>query len=235
MAVSLARGVMQLTGGRILNTSEVKVTGPVGTIGIRGAVSIVSATPGGAQTSAMVYGKSMTVTGQSGPPQTVTQSNFAITIPGAGQPAGAPTFLTPSMLGQLGAALAPPPGSSGGTSSPPTEGSVQASGSGLTQIVASPLSQGGGFIQTTGGLNQSLINGIAQSVAQATGKQDAYAQALTSPLIAGSLLSQLIGLVGSDTLSVLFNRVRGVETSTTGTVNGQSVTSRPPTARPSRA
>jgi hypothetical protein len=233
MAVSLTRGVFQLAGGRILSTSPVNITTPTGTIGIRGAVGLFSAGADGAMTAAMVYGKEMTVSGQSGPPQTVTQPNFAITVPGPGLPASPPVFLTTQLLTALSGALAPPPGSSGGAAAKPTEQSVQESGGGLTKVVTTPLataSSASSVGLTANGPATSQLQSVAQSVSQTQAitqaSTQAVSQSVTSPLTATALLSNLLQLFGSSSsgISVLFSRIHGNQTSATGTINGGSVT-----------
>ncbi|MBI3513417.1 MAG: FecR domain-containing protein [Proteobacteria bacterium] len=224
MVMSLARGVIQLTGGRIPNSEPVTVNTPTGTIGIRGAVGIVSHIQGGQTKAAMVYGKEMSVRGQSGGPQTVNKPNYVILIAGPGLPASVPVFLTKQQLLEISGSLAPKSGSSGGASSPPSESSVQSSGGGLTQIVTTPTTES--VSMTVVGVNptnNTMLLSLAQSIAQSNATKQ-FAQDATASLTAAAFANQLFALINGDTLTILFSHINGTATSATGTVNGTSVT-----------
>ena len=100
LAVTASTGVFRLIGGRISKTSEIKVTTPSSTLGIRGGIMVFSV-QASATSSIFVYGNQMTVAIAGFPPQTVT-------LPGqivqafAGLPPAPPTFV---VQGSLDAAL----------------------------------------------------------------------------------------------------------------------------------
>lgn len=99
LAVTASTGVFRLIGGRISKTSEIKVTTPSSTLGIRGGIMVFGVTAT-ATNSIFVYGDRMVVTANG-----VTQT---VTIPGqgiqttVGLTPGPPTFV---VQGNLDAAL----------------------------------------------------------------------------------------------------------------------------------
>jgi hypothetical protein len=178
MALTLGKGVMRLVGGQIANSSDVAVTTPTATIGIRGAIGGVSVGGDGSTTAYLAYGKNLSVAGRSGgPTQNVTQGNFAISVK-PGQPASPPVPLSSAVLQTVTAALEPPANSGGGASSKPTEQSVQnstGSGSALNsppptpktpapekQIAKDPVSLVPTTQQSTGTSSQDVTQNASQ-------------------------------------------------------------------------
>ncbi len=96
MAITATRGVFRFVGGSISKTSEVKITTPSSTIGIRGGIATFSVSDTGATTANFLYGISMTMTGQ-GITQTATRNGSRISILPGGRPAP-PLILPPGAL-----------------------------------------------------------------------------------------------------------------------------------------
>ena len=99
LAVNATKGIFRVIGGRISKTSDITVSTPSSTIGIRGGIMIVGV-EATQTTSIFVFGNSMTVTAN-GATQTVTQPGLQVTTL-AGSPPGAPTIV---VQGSLSAAL----------------------------------------------------------------------------------------------------------------------------------
>lgn len=97
MALSVTRGAFRFVGGTISKNSEVTITTPTATLGIRGGILTVSVSDSGATTANFLYGTSMRVTAL-GSTQTATRNGSEITVPPGGQP-------TPPTLPSLGGAV----------------------------------------------------------------------------------------------------------------------------------
>lgn len=99
LAVTASTGVFRLIGGRISKTSEIKVTTPSSTLGIRGGIMVFGVTLN-ATNSIFVYGNQMTVTAN-GVTTTVTVPGMAVQAL-AGLPPSPPSFV---VQGSLDAAM----------------------------------------------------------------------------------------------------------------------------------
>jgi hypothetical protein len=100
LAVTASTGVFRLIGGRISKTSDIKVTTPASTLGIRGGI-MVFAVQASSTSSIFVYGDQMTVTVPGFPPQVVTLPGNVVNAL-AGLPPSPSTFV---VQGNLDAAL----------------------------------------------------------------------------------------------------------------------------------
>ena len=78
MALSTTKGVFRFVGGSISKNSEVVVTTPSATIGIRGGIATIEVADGGATRATFLYGDSLRVTNQ-GVTQTATRNGSQIT------------------------------------------------------------------------------------------------------------------------------------------------------------
>ena len=96
MALSTTRGVLRFVGGSISKNSEVTVTTPSATIGIRGGIATVAVAENGATTAHFIYGDSLRVTSQ-GNTQTATRSGSQITAAGGERPSP-PVILPPGRM-----------------------------------------------------------------------------------------------------------------------------------------
>lgn len=96
MALSTTRGVLRFVGGSISKNSEVTVTTPSATIGIRGGIATVAVAENGATTAHFYYGDSLRVTSQ-GSTQTATRSGSQITAAGGERPSP-PVILPPGRM-----------------------------------------------------------------------------------------------------------------------------------------
>jgi len=96
MAVSATRGVLRFVGGAISKNTEVTITTPSASIGIRGGIAIVEVHDGGATTANFLYGDAMRVTGQ-GVTQVATRSGSQVTV-ATGAPPARPTVIPPGQL-----------------------------------------------------------------------------------------------------------------------------------------
>jgi hypothetical protein len=95
LAITATKGVFRLVGGKISKGSPVTVTTPSGTIGIRGGITIFSAT--NLQTIAnFIFGYSMTVTG-AGRSTVATRPGTQVIV-NSGSAPGLPTLLPPGGL-----------------------------------------------------------------------------------------------------------------------------------------
>ena len=99
LAVNASKGVFRLVGGKISKSNPITITTPSATIGIRGGITIVTATE--QQTIAdFIFGTKMTVFA-AGVTEVLTRAGSQSTI-NRGAPPGPPTLLKP---GSLNAAL----------------------------------------------------------------------------------------------------------------------------------
>ncbi len=90
LAITASKGVFRLVGGKISKTKPIAIVTPSGTIGIRGGITIFTATAV-RTTSTFVFGNSMTVSGM-GQTQTVTRPGSQVTA-NFGSPPGPPTLV----------------------------------------------------------------------------------------------------------------------------------------------
>lgn len=96
LAVTASSGVFRLIGGRISKTSEIKVTTPSSTLGIRGGIMVFGVTAS-ATSSIFVFGNQMTVTVAGFPPQVVTVPGMGVQTNAGFQPSP-PSFVVQGNL-----------------------------------------------------------------------------------------------------------------------------------------
>ncbi len=135
LAASLTRGVFRFVGGKLSKQENaVTMRTPAATIGIRGGVVLVDQMPGGKLDVIFVFGKSATVTGLNGVPQTIFRPGFEVTVAGPGaspsDPAPAPPGRTAALLAQLDGRA----GGTGGAPMAPTE--VTVTNSGIANVIS---------------------------------------------------------------------------------------------------
>jgi len=85
IALSTTRGAFRFVGGAISKNSEVTVTTPAATIGIRGGIAQFTVAENGATSANFLYGDAMRVTSQ-GLTQVATRHGSQIEVPAGGQP-----------------------------------------------------------------------------------------------------------------------------------------------------
>jgi hypothetical protein len=125
MTLTAVRGAMRFVGGK-LSKQENAVTLHIGTatIGVRGGVFVADIQPNGKAEVVFVYGKAVTVSGQSGCAQSLYRPGFAVDINGPGgcpdSPHAAPPGTTAAILNQLDGRA----GASGGATTVPTDQTV---------------------------------------------------------------------------------------------------------------
>jgi hypothetical protein len=96
LSFTAARGAFRFVGGAISKKSEVKVTAPVGNIGIRGGIVTISIGTDGSATVTFLYGDSATVSNAAGT-QKATRAGSQIFVPYGGAPFP-PIVLPPGSL-----------------------------------------------------------------------------------------------------------------------------------------
>lgn len=101
MALSTTKGVFRFVGGTISKNSEVTITTPSATIGIRGGIATVDVAEGGATKAHFIYGDAMRVTGL-GATQIATRSGSEITAT-TNTPPSPPALRPPGRPGGPGA------------------------------------------------------------------------------------------------------------------------------------
>ncbi len=131
LAVSAAKGVLRLVGGKISKTNPITVTTPSSTIGIRGGICVLDVQPG-RTTSTFLFGNNMSVTGQ-GQTQNVTRPGSQVTTAGGSAPS-APTLVS---QGALSVQIGQLEGNTSGGGSPGGGNNSQQSGN-------QPTNQAGG-------------------------------------------------------------------------------------------
>lgn len=99
LSLSTAKGVFRLVGGAISKTTDIKVTTPSATIGIRGGIATFEVANGGATKATFLYGDKMTVTGQ-GQTQIATRNGSRIETAN-GRPPTAPAVVPPNGLASM--------------------------------------------------------------------------------------------------------------------------------------
>ena len=101
IALTAAKGVFRLVGGKISKRTPVTLKTPTATIGIRGGIALVNVAPNGATQATFLFGDQMTVdTG--GGRRTPNRPGFSIT---ADDPDAPPSDPAPTTGEQLDAAL----------------------------------------------------------------------------------------------------------------------------------
>ena len=129
MTLTQIQGAMRFVGGK-LSKQDNAVTLHIGTatIGVRGGVFVADVKPGGQAEVIFVYGKAVSVTGQSGCTQQLYRPGFEVGIDRAGgcpdSPHAAPPGATVAILAQLDGRV----GGTGGAKTVPTDATVASSG-----------------------------------------------------------------------------------------------------------
>lgn len=88
ISLNLVKGLVRVVGGDISKTNETLVKTPVGTIGIRGGITIAE-TDGQKTSGIFLFGQGMSATDNNGNTQTVTRAGFGTNF-GSGQPPATP-------------------------------------------------------------------------------------------------------------------------------------------------
>ena len=96
MSLTVTKGVLRFVGGAISKTSEVKVTTPSATLGIRGGIFQVAVSPTGATSANFMFGQSLTVTSQ-GVTRTTTSFGTQINV-NQGSPPTPPAPIPPAVM-----------------------------------------------------------------------------------------------------------------------------------------
>jgi hypothetical protein len=95
LAITAAKGVFRLVGGKISKTNAITVTTPSSTIGIRGGITIFKVTAN-EMLAAFIFGSRLTVTA-AGQTQTITRPGYQILVSNGSAP-GAPTSIPKGSL-----------------------------------------------------------------------------------------------------------------------------------------
>jgi hypothetical protein len=80
LVANVVKGSLRFVGGRLSKEEPVTIKTPVGTIGIRGGIGIVSVGPGGSTDASFLFGRSLTLTNSNGQTVTITRPGFAARI-----------------------------------------------------------------------------------------------------------------------------------------------------------
>jgi len=116
IALTAAKGVFRMVGGKISKRTPVTLKTPTAVIGIRGGIALVNVADNGATQATFLFGDQMTVdTG--GGQQAVNRPGFTVTAESADAPPSPPAPATTEQLtGALGSleGSAPPPDDGGG-------------------------------------------------------------------------------------------------------------------------
>ena len=114
IALTAAKGVFRLVGGKISKRTPVTLKTPTAVIGIRGGIALVNVAPNGATQATFLFGDQMTV-GTAGGNREVSRPGFTVS---ADDPDAPPSNPTPATPAQLNAAL----GGLEGSAPPPADG-----------------------------------------------------------------------------------------------------------------
>lgn len=98
LVLRLDQGSLRYVGGRLSKSGAVEVRMGARVATLTGGIGFFSLPQTGAATVAMVFGKSLTVTGPNQDSQTIYRENYGMTLPADGGPASPPSFLTPGDL-----------------------------------------------------------------------------------------------------------------------------------------
>lgn len=221
LAISASQGLLKLVGGAISKNSEITVTTPTMTAGIRGGIATINSRPGQQSSAAFLFGQAMRVTA-AGSTQTATRAGFQIVVP-AGGPPQPPTRMTAADVQAASGALQARQRQAAGGASGNAEAredsalgqSNVASATGSNQA-PSLLSQAGG-IQTQFS-NQQLFNpntnlAIQQAVIGPTTQLARGAAEGNSSSLTGM---PLFGRFYSDQIFSAFNSQNGTATLNSG-------------------
>ncbi|WP_193179715.1 FecR domain-containing protein [Nisaea sediminum] len=99
MAVSLTKGIVRFVGGRISKKRAVQFKTPVGTMGIRGGIAVISVEPAGGIEVDFLFGREMTLE-VNGTVQTTTTPGTFISVSAPGAAPSEPQRRAPEALNQ---------------------------------------------------------------------------------------------------------------------------------------
>jgi len=99
MAVNLTKGIVRFVGGRISKKRAVQFKTPVGTMGIRGGIAVISVEPAGGVEVDFLFGQELTLE-VNGAVQTTTTPGTFISVSGPGAAPSQPQRRTPDALNQ---------------------------------------------------------------------------------------------------------------------------------------
>jgi hypothetical protein len=132
LAMSAARGVLRFVGGKLSKEDgAVSIKTPSALIGVRGGALLANVKPGAPLQVIFIYGKALSVTGQSGCSQNVTRPSYGVGVASPGACPSSPAAATADDIAGLLAQLDGLPGANGGARVIPTDQAV-ASGVGNT-------------------------------------------------------------------------------------------------------
>ncbi len=140
IALTAAKGVFRMVGGKISKRTPVTLKTPTAVIGIRGGIALVNVAPNGATQATFLFGDQMIV-GTAGGDRSVSRPGFTVSADSPDAPPSNPAPATPAQLnaalGGLEGSAPPPPAPGGGQSGQaagggqvPTDQSVADSGIG---------------------------------------------------------------------------------------------------------
>ena len=186
LAMSAAKGVFRLVGGKISKKTAVVLKTPTATIGIRGGIVLIDVAESGQTSATLLYGDFMTIE-SGGVVETVDRAGYTVTVESADAPPSEPQPALPEALeasfNQLESSGPPPgegPGSEGtdGTDgpdagAPPTLGSDQPpqtlgppAPGGVTELQLGSFGPGPESVPNIADTNQQLAIGITELLLQ---------------------------------------------------------------------
>jgi hypothetical protein len=141
ISLNLVKGLVRVVGGDISKTNETLVKTPVGTIGIRGGITLVE-TNGQNTSGTFLFGQQMSATDTNGNTQTVTRSGFGTSF-GGNQPPSTPERISVNQLNSQLNRLETRPGPGNGfvvqQPSPAPTGQLISTGSGAGAVTGGGL------------------------------------------------------------------------------------------------
>lgn len=116
ISLNLVKGLVRVVGGDISKTNETLIKTPVGTIGIRGGITLVE-TNGQNTSGTFLFGQQMSATDTNGNTQTVTRAGFGTSF-GSNQPPSSPQRIPVNQLNAQLNSLETRPNTNTGTQQP---------------------------------------------------------------------------------------------------------------------
>ncbi|HZK88838.1 MAG TPA: FecR domain-containing protein, partial [Stellaceae bacterium] len=236
LAMSATTGVMRFVGGKLSkNENAVTMRTPVGTIGVRGGVFLMNLTRSQKLDVVFLYGKGLTVT-DGNVTQTITRPGFAVSVAGPGQPPSPPAPAPPNAVRTALAQFNGKSGATGGSSHPPTDATVAASGIGndisgnlaaSIQQAAQNASRGAVPSVNIGTLQANLnVNTVAPtgSSAVAQADQNPASQGASIGNAAGVAISGVVKNIALGTTTGFIDQSAGHRTPYTGFLDNGTVT-----------
>jgi hypothetical protein len=225
IALTAAKGVFRMVGGKISKRTPVTLKTPTAVIGIRGGIALVNVAPSGATQATFLFGDQMTVeTG--GGRRSVNRPGFTVSADATGAPPSEPAPATGdtlnAALGSLeGSAPAPSDdgGAGGGGGQGPTDQRVAASnlgalGSGNAPGAVAPPSDGGAPPPPPATVAQGDdAQGITNQAQQNTNLQSPTTTGVTRSGLAGRYRSHyqyLSNTFNSSTLAISPDTTRNI-------------------------